>query len=61
ETAVELQPNYYDAWYNYGNIFVKLDRYQEAISCYEQAIALNPKLSEAATAKAFCLKKLRQK
>ena len=32
----------YVAWYNKGNSLAQLERHEEAIGCYDEAIRLNP-------------------
>ena len=39
--AIELKPDYASAYLNRGNIYLDLNKYQEAINDYENAIANN--------------------
>ena len=52
--AIEINPNYYEAYYNWGIVLDKLGdidgdkiRYEEAIEKYKKAIEINPKYSKA--------------
>jgi len=47
EKAIELNPQYYKAWYNKGVMLVNLNRYEHALAAFEKAIELNPQYSEA--------------
>jgi tetratricopeptide (TPR) repeat protein len=40
--AISLQPSYADAFYNRGNVYKTLQRYNEALSDYQSTIELNP-------------------
>jgi protein O-mannosyl-transferase len=42
--AIELLPNYADAYHNLGNTYVILKKYPEAIDSYNQALKYNPNL-----------------
>ena len=45
--AIELDPNYADA-YNYrGEVYSYLEKYPEALADFSKAVTLNPKLGEA--------------
>jgi tetratricopeptide (TPR) repeat protein len=46
-SAVKIKPNYPEALYNLGNFLSQLRRYDEAIACYDQALALVPTLGVA--------------
>jgi tetratricopeptide (TPR) repeat protein len=47
DKAIEVNPNYEEAWYNKGNELSKLERHAEAIECYDKAIELNPNDDDA--------------
>ena len=47
EKAIEINPNYAEAYYNLGVIFGVLGEYQKAKDCFEKAIQLNPGLVNA--------------
>ena len=55
-TALDLDPELFIAWYNQGNVLISLDRYPEAVSAYEQAIALDETNPQVWAAKGFALK-----
>lgn len=40
--AVEIDPNYVEAWNNLGNALALLDRYDDAIASYRQALSVEP-------------------
>jgi Flp pilus assembly protein TadD len=42
ERAVELAPDYYDAWINLGGQYDRIGRYEEAKSAYLEASRVNP-------------------
>ena len=47
-TAIELNPNYAEAYYNLGNLLAKNpERFDEAEEKYNTAIELNPNYAEA--------------
>jgi tetratricopeptide (TPR) repeat protein len=41
-TALELRPNYAEAWNNIGAVYNKLGRYEEAAAACEQALRYKP-------------------
>src|SRR6478672_477808 len=45
--AVQIQPNFPDAWNNGGLALTSLQRYQEAITSFERAIQIQPDFAEA--------------
>ena len=47
EKAIELKPNYAEAYSNLGNALTNLNRFEEAVSSYETAIELKPNYAEA--------------
>ena len=47
DKAIELNPQYADAYYNRGNAELDLSKYKEAIEDYNKAIELNPKYADA--------------
>ena len=46
-TAVQLEPDYAQAWNNMGLALRKLERYEESAQSYENAVRLNPGYVEA--------------
>src|SRR3972149_8552847 len=42
DKAIELKPDYVDAWNNKGITLSKLERYEEALKSFDQAITLKP-------------------
>ena len=53
DKAIELNPNYEEAWYNKGVRLGKLERHEEAIECHDKAIELKPNDEEAWYGKGF--------
>ncbi|MCC5621245.1 tetratricopeptide repeat protein, partial [Nostoc sp. CHAB 5715] len=47
-------PDLHEAWYNRGNALGKLERNEEAIASYDQALKFKPDLHEAWYGKACC-------
>lgn len=45
--AIELDPNYLEAWNNLGNALADLDRPQRAIAAFEQALSIDPSYPDA--------------
>jgi tetratricopeptide (TPR) repeat protein/tRNA A-37 threonylcarbamoyl transferase component Bud32 len=45
--AVELKPEYAEAWKGQGNSLLELKRYQEALDAYDKAIQIQPNYLEA--------------
>ncbi len=54
-----MNPNYYLIWWNRGNAFKQLGRYQEAIADYTQTINLNPNFASAWNTKGVALYNIR--
>ena len=52
--AIELNPNFAEAYNNRGNAKHELRRYEEAIKDYDQAIELNPNFAEAHNNRGLC-------
>jgi tetratricopeptide (TPR) repeat protein len=47
DKAIELKPDYYEAWNNRGGVLQKLERYEESLASYDKAIELKPDYYEA--------------
>lgn len=45
--AIQLQPNFAEAFTNLGTLYAQEKQWQEAIACYQKAISLQPKLGAA--------------
>ncbi len=52
--AVDLDPNFIDAYYNLGAIYKKQKNYPEAIHALQKAVDLNPKDFDATYELAYC-------
>jgi tetratricopeptide (TPR) repeat protein len=48
DKAIEIDPNYADAWYNKGVTLYRLGKHNdEAIQCYDKAIEIDPNYADA--------------
>jgi tetratricopeptide (TPR) repeat protein len=47
DKAIEINPQFSEAWYNKGVVLDELGRFEEALEAYEKAIKINPQFSEA--------------
>jgi tetratricopeptide (TPR) repeat protein len=45
--SVALAPDYPDSRFELGNVYFEMDRWKDAIACYERAVQLKPDLTEA--------------
>ena len=55
--AIELKPDYEEAWNNKGNALYSLGKVDDAIKCYDKAIEIHPEYAEAWNNKGTALKK----
>ncbi|HAA32036.1 MAG TPA: protein kinase, partial [Cyanobacteria bacterium UBA8553] len=58
--AVELKPEYAQAWNGQGNALLELKRYEDALNAYDKAIQLNPIYLEAWTSRGKALDHLQR-
>lgn len=58
--AVELKPEYAEAWNGQGNALLELKRYEDALNAYDKAIQLNPIYLEAWTSRGKALDHLQR-
>ncbi|GIU71488.1 MAG: hypothetical protein KatS3mg003_0967 [Candidatus Nitrosocaldaceae archaeon] len=58
--ALEINPNYAEAWNNKGYALAKLQRYEEAIEAYNKALEINPNYAEAWNNKGYALDELQR-
>jgi tetratricopeptide (TPR) repeat protein len=58
ERAIGLEPDFFEAHFNLGNIYHDLNRYEEAAACYRDALALNPSYPDTHFYLAVTLEKL---
>ncbi|MEM9005535.1 MAG: tetratricopeptide repeat protein, partial [Cyanobacteria bacterium P01_F01_bin.86] len=56
DQALEIKPDYHEAWYNRGISLKNLGRYEEAISSYDQALKIKPDYHEAWNNRGISLK-----
>src|SRR4030095_12252435 len=49
EQAIQLQPNYADAYYNRGNVLLTMGRIEEATQDLERALQIQPEHADAHT------------
>jgi tetratricopeptide (TPR) repeat protein len=47
QNAIQINPNYAEAYYNMGIAYRNLDSYKLAIDCYSKALEINPKYANA--------------
>jgi tetratricopeptide (TPR) repeat protein len=45
--ALEIKPNYHEAWFNRGIALDNLGRWEEAIASYDKALEIKPDYHEA--------------
>ena len=60
EKAIQLKPEYAEAWNGEGKTFLELKRYKEALDAYEKAIQLQPEYAEAWLGRARTLANLQR-
>ena len=60
QQAVQLKPDYHQAWSNQGSALFHLQRYPEAIAAYDRALGIHPDYPEAWNNKGGALSKLGQ-
>ena len=60
DKAIQIKPDYHEAWYNRGIALRKLQRYQEAIASYDKAIQIKPDNHEAWNNRGNALDELKQ-
>jgi tetratricopeptide (TPR) repeat protein len=58
DKAIEVKPDYHEAWSNRGNSLSNLGRYEEAIASYDKAIEVKPDCHEAWNNRGFSLNNL---
>ncbi len=58
EKAISIHPLLYTAWFNYGNGYFGLGKFEPAIDCYNKALAINPSSTEALRNLAIAYKSL---
>ena len=61
DSALELKPNFIEAFFKKGVTLEKLRRYKEALACYEKALELNPKYDLAQRAMKDIILKMNEK
>ena len=58
DKAIEIKPDYHQAWYNRGNALFRLGRNEEAIASYDKAIEIKPDDDQAWNNRGVSLGKL---
>ena len=61
DKAIELNPKYFNAYYNRGTAKDGLKQYKESIADYDKAIELDPKYFDAYYNRGFAYLELAQK
>ena len=60
DKAIQLKPDYADAYYNRGNALKALEQFDAAIASYDKAIQLKPDYADAYSNRGLALKELEQ-
>jgi tetratricopeptide (TPR) repeat protein/predicted Ser/Thr protein kinase len=60
EKAVQMRPDYAQAWKGQGQTLYELKKYKEALSAYDKAIQVEPDYLEAWSGRGFALHKLKR-
>ena len=60
QKAIELKPEYAQAWNGQARAFYELKNYQEALSAYDKAIQIQPDYQNAWKGRGFALSKVRR-
>lgn len=60
QRAIELKPDYVEAWKNKGDVLYNMKKYQEALDAYDKAIQIKPDYVEAWNGRGIVLKESQQ-
>lgn len=60
DRALEIDPDYHEAWVNRGNALVNLREYEKAIASYDRAIEINPNDFYVWNSRGYTLRMLEQ-
>ena len=60
DKAIEIKPDYYEAWYNRGNSLNACGRFIDAVTSYDKAIEIKSDRYEFWTGRAWSLYKLKK-
>jgi tetratricopeptide (TPR) repeat protein len=60
DVALQLRPDFPEAWNNKGCVLDRMKRYKEALWCFERAIQLQPEFQVAIQNRELMLSQLRQ-
>lgn len=60
ESAIEINPDEYQAWYNKGTTLELLEKYEEAVVCFDEVNRIDPNYSRAWVLKGQSLAKLKR-
>ncbi|MDR9894100.1 tetratricopeptide repeat protein [Aetokthonos hydrillicola Thurmond2011] len=60
DKAVEIKPDYHQAWFNRGFALGELRRNEEAIASYDKAVEIKPDYHQAWNNRGFALRQLRR-
>ena len=59
--SLNINPNKAQTWKNLGSVYFDVNNHEEEMLCYDKALRLNPKLSEALFSKGITLSKIYNK
>ena len=60
ESAIAINPDEYQAWYNKGTTLELMERYEDAIKCFDQVNRIDPSYSRAWVLKGQSLAKIKK-
>ena len=60
DQALDIKPDYADAWNNKGISLANLKRYEEAVACYDRALEIDPEFVDALYNKGILMKFLKR-
>jgi tetratricopeptide (TPR) repeat protein len=61
EACLKLNPNFEQAWKNLGQVYYDIGEHEKEISCYDNALRINPKLVQALFSKGVTLSRIYDK
>jgi len=58
DKAIQINPDYSNAWYNRGNALLNLGKYDDAVASYDKVVKIDPQYSDAWVNRGVTLGKL---